>query len=65
MKLPNSHYTQTGSEVLHELCRVRFSDCRLVDGSTDCQGQSDLGACLCKMNKEEWNLARRVIINQK
>jgi hypothetical protein len=35
------------------------------DGSTDGQGQADLGGCIHKTNREDWNLAKRVIDQSK
>jgi hypothetical protein len=60
MELSYGHYAQTASEALKELCRVHFLDCRPVDWLTDGQGQSNLGACSCKTNRQDWKLARRV-----
>jgi hypothetical protein len=63
VKLPDECHTQR--ETLLELCRVHFPDSRLTDGSTDGQGQLDLGGCTCRTNREDWNLVRRVIDQSK
>jgi hypothetical protein len=56
-----TRYTQTGRQFLQELCTANFPHAILTDGLMDGQEQSDLDACMCRMNREDWNLARRVI----
>lgn len=65
VKVPDGRYTLTGRESLQEICRFHSADSRLVDGSTDGQGQSDLGTPTCKTNWKVWNLARGAIRKSK
>jgi hypothetical protein len=65
MKLLSGHNTRTVSKALQELCRVKFPDCRPISWSEDGQEQLNLGASSCKMNKEDWNQARMLIVNPK
>jgi hypothetical protein len=66
VKRPNGQQTDTGKETLKELFRVHFPDSKLIDDVYDNgQGQQNLGICKRIMNREDWNLARRVINQSK
>jgi hypothetical protein len=58
VKLPNGHYTQTGSRALQELCRDHFQTADwLLDGQ-----ESELGACSHRTNREDLNMAKSVMM---
>jgi hypothetical protein len=50
---------------MKELFRVHFPDSKLIDDSKDVQDKQNLGVCECITNRGDWDLAKRVISNQK
>jgi hypothetical protein len=62
VKLPDGQHTQTGKETLKKLFRVHFPDSKLIDDSyNDGHGQQNLSICGRITNREDLNLAKRVI----
>jgi hypothetical protein len=65
IKLPNGQHSQTGKETLEELFRVHFPDSKWIDDLGDGQDQQNLGICGCRMDRGDWDLAKRVINQSK
>jgi hypothetical protein len=65
IKLPNGQHSQTGKETLEKLFRVHFSDSKEIDDSGDGQDQQNLGVCRSRTNRDDWDLAKRVVNQSK
>lgn len=64
IKPPDTQSTQTEREILKDLFKVHIPDSKLIDDSGGRQGQQNLGLYRCTINKEDWNLANKLIKNQ-
>jgi hypothetical protein len=65
IKLHDCQYTQTGKETLTQLSRFHFPVSKFIDYSGDGQGQQNLGICERITNRDDWDLAKRVINQSK